>query len=89
MDVNRETYRAQIILFISADAWIHDSKSLYYMSVKTVGTVWKSITDSTLRREGNKHDKNYSRAMDVAEVASFQGQPLKALLLQKVAGTKG
>lgn len=89
MDVERETYRAEIILFFPRDALIPDSKSLYYMSVKKVGTVWKPIIDSTLRRKGNTHGKISSRATDVAWVALFQGQPLKAFVLQKVAGTKG
>lgn len=39
MDVNRETHRAEIILFFPADALIPDSKSLYYVSAKKVGTV--------------------------------------------------
>lgn len=66
MDVNRETYRAEIILFFPADALIPDSKSLYYVSVKKVGTVWKPIIDSSWRRKGNMHGKISSRAMDVA-----------------------
>lgn len=38
-DLKRETYRAEIILFVPADTLIPDSKSLYYMSAKKVGTV--------------------------------------------------
>lgn len=66
MDVNREICRAEIILFFPADALSPDSKSLYYVSAKKVGTVWKPIIDSTLRRKRNTYGKISARGTDVA-----------------------
>lgn len=65
MDVNRETYRAELLLF-PANALVPDSKSLYYVSTRKVGTAWKPIIDPALRREGNTRGKVSSRATDVA-----------------------
>lgn len=63
MDVNRETHRAELLLF-PANALVPDSKSLYYVSTSKEGTVWKPIIDPALRREGD-HGKVSSRATDV------------------------
>lgn len=66
MNVNQEMYRVEIILLFPVDAFVPDSKNLYYVIVKKVGTVWKTTIDWTLRRKGNMHGKTSSRATDVA-----------------------